>query len=99
MPTVGVNRKVDAGTEFAVQMLVGAGRLLARGWCQEDAALDARGEPVEPAGLVSRGFERADLALAAVIGDLVTWNDAAGRRRAEVLAAVDRALGLVRGAR
>jgi hypothetical protein len=31
MPTVGVNRKVDAGTEFAVQMLVGARRLLARG--------------------------------------------------------------------
>jgi hypothetical protein len=116
----------EAATEVAAQMLVEARALVARGWCQQDAALDSAGEPVEPgsptacrwsiagaltlvwenwrsagkpAELVSRGFEKADLALAAVIGDLDPWNEAPGRTQADALAALDRALELTRRAR
>jgi hypothetical protein len=107
-------------------MLVEARALVARGWCQQEAALDAAGEPVEPASStacrwsiagalsvvwenwrsagkpaerVSRGFEMAVLAIAAVIGDVDPWNDAPGRTQADVLAALDRAHELARGAR
>lgn len=48
------------------------------------------------ADVVSRDFAEAGLALRAAVGDIVAWNDAPERTHGEVLAALDRAIELLR---
>ena len=49
-----------------------------------------------PAEAISAAFAEAVLAIGASVGELRRWNDAPGRTQEEVLAALDRALSLVR---
>jgi ubiquinol-cytochrome c reductase cytochrome c1 subunit len=50
----------------------------------------------EAAGLASCAFAQAELALRAVVGDIVPWNAAPERTHDEVLAAFERAIELLR---
>ena len=71
----------------------------ARRWSASGALLAVREEwrsAGKPAELVSRGFAEASLALQAVVGDIAPWNDAPERTHEQVLAAVDRAIELLR---
>lgn len=106
---------------LAEQMLADAYELVLSGWCQETAACDELGRPIEPSSAFARrwsapgalervwrralgdldgaldGFERANLALAAAVRDVPQrWNDAPERTVADVLAAFEEAIRLVR---
>jgi hypothetical protein len=73
--------------------------LPARRWSVAGALLAVSEEwrsAQKPAALVSRDFAEAGLALRAAVGDIVPWNDAPERTHGEVLAALDRAIELLR---